>query len=479
MISNTSSSSCLADGFVPICSISGNKATKARNWSIPVVNHTWLEDCFIQWRNLSVGLEKYVVFPPGLDFSDHLGERGIQREVILEALPDLIAEMALAQDKATSVGEATNDRDGAISSPMTLKSLNARKANKTKDAAGGTDPEDRVDIDPQMQPTDSPGARKDHMQVDGPPSPHGAAQSSGHKRARESSERAEAGSSHLQQPASPLGRTYEGPSPVANRHRRADQETARDEYLPSPTRKSARAKSAVTGLLVKGPSKVPQSLPPKPQPTTLVRMESVLLPPIGSGEALGRSPLRLVKKADPIKVKPKGRGSQPETISGEHIHPLSSLTVDITTDREGEPSRQTSRRSAANKATQRLREEIMPDVLNFEKEMRRGHVRAATLPEGKRGEERIDAGSRTADKGKKRASIHLAERAVSSDDEHERKKRRLGGAKGKDRSIDMGDDDKRTDCAQASTQESAAIPSKKGRTKSTKVKKESSGEDYR
>ncbi|KAH9985593.1 hypothetical protein BJV77DRAFT_919798, partial [Russula vinacea] len=54
--------------------ISGRKATKARDWSIPVVNHTWLEDCFIRWKTLSVGLEKYVAFPPGLDFSNHLGE---------------------------------------------------------------------------------------------------------------------------------------------------------------------------------------------------------------------------------------------------------------------------------------------------------------------------------------------------------------------------------------------------------------------
>ena len=32
--------------------------TKALSWSIPVVNHTCLEDCFVQWRNLTVGVEK-------------------------------------------------------------------------------------------------------------------------------------------------------------------------------------------------------------------------------------------------------------------------------------------------------------------------------------------------------------------------------------------------------------------------------------
>lgn len=62
-------------------SISGTKTTKARSWSIPIVNHTWLEDCFVQWRNLTVALEKYIVFPAGVDFSKVLGERGLAREV--------------------------------------------------------------------------------------------------------------------------------------------------------------------------------------------------------------------------------------------------------------------------------------------------------------------------------------------------------------------------------------------------------------
>lgn len=50
---------------------------KAQAWSIAVVNHTWLEDCFIQWRNLTPALERYIVFPTGIDFSSMLGERGV------------------------------------------------------------------------------------------------------------------------------------------------------------------------------------------------------------------------------------------------------------------------------------------------------------------------------------------------------------------------------------------------------------------
>ncbi|KAJ8468323.1 hypothetical protein ONZ45_g17284 [Pleurotus djamor] len=63
--------------------IDGHKTTKAKAWSIPIVNHMWLEDCFVRWRNLTVALEKYIIFPPGVDFTKMLGERscGKVREI--------------------------------------------------------------------------------------------------------------------------------------------------------------------------------------------------------------------------------------------------------------------------------------------------------------------------------------------------------------------------------------------------------------
>ncbi|KAF9219682.1 hypothetical protein BS17DRAFT_788949 [Gyrodon lividus] len=57
----------LVTGFQP-----SPKTTRALAWSIPIVNHTWLEDCFVEWRALTVGLERYVVFPPGIDFGKML-----------------------------------------------------------------------------------------------------------------------------------------------------------------------------------------------------------------------------------------------------------------------------------------------------------------------------------------------------------------------------------------------------------------------
>jgi hypothetical protein len=45
-----------------------------------------LEDCFIQWKTLSVGStgRKYIKFPPGTDFSAVLGEMGPRRVVLEE-----------------------------------------------------------------------------------------------------------------------------------------------------------------------------------------------------------------------------------------------------------------------------------------------------------------------------------------------------------------------------------------------------------
>ncbi|KAI0292334.1 hypothetical protein B0F90DRAFT_1770582 [Multifurca ochricompacta] len=459
-----------------IYSISGNKATKARNWSIPVVNHTWLEDCFIQWKNLSVGLEKYIVFPPGLDFSDHLGERGIQREVILESLPNLIVEMAYGQDMATPMEEGPDHREGGNSPLANVNNPGPRTDKDVEHTIGGLDREERMNV--QSQPKEAQGVGEKDQ---GRTAPREAAQKSEPKRVRRSPRRASAGSSPFRQLISPFQRTYEGPSSARKRRHGADPETTEEEEVSSPTKKSARSKFTTADSPVRTPSKAPQKSPLRSRPVTPLRMESVLMPPIGTGGALGRSPQRSTKKTSPTKVKPKSHGSQSELTSSGHRRPLSPLTVDTTMDRGEGSSRQASRRSAATKASQRLRDEVMPDVVNFEKEMRRGHVRAANILEPKQqGREKTNAGSKAVvAKGKKRASIpHAADTPASSDDEHKRKKRRLSGVKRKDRPAGARDDE-RADRVGASSQGTAEIPSSKVGMKGTKVKKAPSGEDSR
>jgi hypothetical protein len=178
-----------------------------------------------------------------------------------------------------------------------------------------------------------------------------------------------------------------------------------------------------------------------------------------------------------------------ESTSVEHndVPPLSPFIVDTTTDREEGPSTQrTSRRSAANKATQRLREEVMPDVVNFEKEMRRGQVRAANLsPKSERergqGKTKTDLLAKSLSKSRKRSSIHHAaavDEDVSSDGEHEherahKKRRQLSNTRFHDRFEDR-DDDGRTDVTGISSQGTAEIPpNKSGAAKGTNLKRDS------
>ncbi|KAF9263292.1 hypothetical protein L218DRAFT_340370 [Marasmius fiardii PR-910] len=79
----------------------GAKAERALAWSIPIVNHLWLEDCFVQWRNLTTALDKYIVHPPGLDFYTCLGQRGVSKavedleEIIKAEVEEQEAEMEL------------------------------------------------------------------------------------------------------------------------------------------------------------------------------------------------------------------------------------------------------------------------------------------------------------------------------------------------------------------------------------------------
>src|SRR5258708_37633142 len=49
-------------------------------WTIPVVNHTWLEDCFRNWKYIepSAKMGAYTTFPPGVDWADSLDLRVLE-----------------------------------------------------------------------------------------------------------------------------------------------------------------------------------------------------------------------------------------------------------------------------------------------------------------------------------------------------------------------------------------------------------------
>ncbi|OSD06683.1 hypothetical protein PYCCODRAFT_1382487 [Trametes coccinea BRFM310] len=96
----TASMSAERNTIVVAAYLHGTKTDKATSWSIPIVNHTWIEDCFVQWRRLTPAREKYIVFPPGVDFSTVLAERGLGR---ISWDPAQLEEMFRAAEAITEV----------------------------------------------------------------------------------------------------------------------------------------------------------------------------------------------------------------------------------------------------------------------------------------------------------------------------------------------------------------------------------------
>ncbi|KAJ7647790.1 hypothetical protein FB45DRAFT_1020000 [Roridomyces roridus] len=87
---------------------SGPKTPKAQEWSIPIVNHTWLEDCFDRWKNLTPATDKYITFPIGINFSALLGETPLGDDIdqIIAEEAEKLGELATFDDDDEDQGMA-------------------------------------------------------------------------------------------------------------------------------------------------------------------------------------------------------------------------------------------------------------------------------------------------------------------------------------------------------------------------------------
>ncbi len=119
-----------------------------------------------------------------------------------------------------------------------------------------------------------------------------------------------------------------------------------------------------------------------------------------------------------------------------------------------------TQRSAATKATNKLRNEIMPDVMNFQKELKSGNVKSAYDTEqasakakGK-GKEKEGTALVASAQGKKRVSIGDGEAELSEKEEPEKKKRKTGKGNGR-----------KSDVIELSADEDVAVEVAKGRRK--------------
>lgn len=388
-----------------LASKSGNKTDRAAQWSIPVVNHTWLEDCFVTWRNLSVGQEKYVRFSPACDCSGFLGDKGMGRAVILgDAEQDMPTQglngptgSIMEVEEAIAVDE--NDLGTSIEHP--------RAKDEVKDV--------------EMEDADAPDPDVD-MGVDVPP-----------KRERAMS-----------------------PSPAPKKRRRSgnadpsatEENESRTSSRQALTRSRAHSRAEVV---------VPHPASPKNDETPA---STKVKKPTSHKLVISESPIS-TKKSSPVKVKASGRKStvavedededeEEEVVStrrgppkktqkrrrdeseseSEEEHerpgkpipgpskpkPTQATRVIQRPPQESSPapSRRDDapsygRRSAAQKADEKLKD-IMPDVINFQKEMKRGTV-VSEWEKAEKEQERADKKTKEKEKSKENGRDKVKEAA--------------------------------------------------------------------
>ncbi|TFY50748.1 hypothetical protein EVJ58_g10905, partial [Rhodofomes roseus] len=117
--------------------ISGTKAEKAISWSIPIVNHTWLEDCFSQWRNLTPAQDRFINFPPRMDFSKLITERPMSGKVIIEPADLAALERERPDDEVASDQKADGRKQkvgGKENKPPEGTAASVTERNEGEDA---------------------------------------------------------------------------------------------------------------------------------------------------------------------------------------------------------------------------------------------------------------------------------------------------------------------------------------------------------
>jgi mediator of DNA damage checkpoint protein 1 len=63
------------------------------------VTHKWLEDCFVEWRNLTPAQKRYLDYAPGVNYGTVLGDRGVGRVGLKDETESLPEDKELARPK--------------------------------------------------------------------------------------------------------------------------------------------------------------------------------------------------------------------------------------------------------------------------------------------------------------------------------------------------------------------------------------------
>ncbi|THV02405.1 hypothetical protein K435DRAFT_717243 [Dendrothele bispora CBS 962.96] len=396
----------------------GQKAVKAATWSIPVVNHLWLEDCFIKWKNLTVGQEKYLDFSSGADFSIYLGRRGVGSKV--EDLDEII-RLELEEEEeqqavrlstqhsakdATEVAKLiqTDDQEEAgaamdldepvpvsnrspVRSTYTSPKRSKQQVSSASSSKRNNRKEDTSETVSNSKKSRKPSkldAKKVAMDVDLPQPDHadkdarsdikakGKNKSRREKQPREKSDVVEASVSK--------------PSRKTPVKARKDPRESTDEEGPASQKEDSPPSPSHGKKIIRKPTveiiSSPNTSPPKRTFSVMMPgMKLVTTPAKPNGTSISPQKTSLATRNDSVHIASHER-RRPSTNAraGPSNTPLDSSPMSTSA------VSRTSKRAAASRASQRLHEEVMPDVLNYQQEMKR---------KGK-GRESIDAKKRRA-----------------------------------------------------------------------------------
>ena len=344
------------------CSISGKKTDRATQWSIPTVNHTWLEDCFVNWKNLSVGQEKYVRFSPACDCSGFLGDKGIGRQVILDdAGRDTPTQEPVPTGSIVEVEEAiaVDENDNGTNSEHPPVKDEANDVEMVDDDALDSATDAKGGVSPKRERTASPSPTPRKRRRSGDAKPNIAE---------------ETNSKTPKKSAITGRRTFsqvEVVIPLRSDHASLRSGDATSKLRGSTSHKLIASESPVSSK---------RSSPAKRRASG---RKSVLAAEEVEEEEEGPAfTKRVLPKRTPKRKRDKTESEEEE----EQPTPGPSKPKPALTKGARRPAQEPSqasprskdapvrgRRSAAQKADEKLKD-IMPDVINFEKQMKRGVV---------------------------------------------------------------------------------------------------------
>ena len=81
-----------------------DKVDRAKVWGINVVNHFWLEDCFVKWENIGPGNPRYTDYPAGVNYMSSIGRAHLTEESLTRW-----KEAALAWSEEDEMGAVEQD----------------------------------------------------------------------------------------------------------------------------------------------------------------------------------------------------------------------------------------------------------------------------------------------------------------------------------------------------------------------------------